>query len=139
MQLESVLYKQVLSHWSRNVGSNRKPVYKSLCTFVQRVISGKIKSTYDLHYVQPSSLDGSSSDVLFYVSKYMLKPSDKVRRLQQALKLNLPEDEYDSVWSVVKPRWVASLNFGFGIYDFQCKGTPVFAGVLSILLLLRII
>lgn len=122
LQLESLLFKSVLFEWRRNYGSTRKPDYRPLCTFIQKFQSGKIKSTYDLHYVCPSPLNGSSSDVPFYVTKYMLKPSNKAIRLQQALKLNLPEDEYNSIWSLIKPRWISSLNFGFGVYGLQPKG-----------------
>lgn len=122
LQFEPILFKAVLAEWRRNYGSKRNPDYRPLCTFVQKFQSGKIKSTFDLHYVCPSSLTGSSCDVPFYVTKYMLKPSNKAIRLQQALKLNLPEDEYNSIWSLVKPRWVSSLNFGFGVYGLQPKG-----------------
>lgn len=122
LQLEPILFKSVLLEWRRNYGSSRQPDYRPLCTFVQKFHAGKIKSTFDLHYVCPSPLNGSSTDVLFYVTKYMLKPSNKAIRLQRALKLNLPEDEYDRIWSKVKPRWISSLNFGFGVYGLQPKG-----------------
>lgn len=122
LQFEPILFKSVLFEWRRNYGSTRKPEYRPLCTFVQKFQSGKLKSTYDLHFVCPSPLNGSSTDVPFYVTKYMLKPSNKAIRLQQALKLNLPEDEYERVWSMVKPRWISSLNFGFGVYGLQSKG-----------------
>lgn len=120
-QLESKLYQVVLSQWKRNYGSSRKPIYKPLCTYIQKFQCGKIKSTYDLHYISPSTLDGTTMDVPFYVTKYMLKPSSKAKRLQQALRLNLSEDEYEHVWNKVKPRWISSLNFGFGVYDYQAK------------------
>ena len=122
INLEDKLFKTVLSYWSRNYGSSRKPVYKPLCTYVRKIICGKVKSTYDFHYVQPSTLDGTTLDVPFYVTKYMLKPSSKAQRLQQALKLNLDHEEYESVWKTVKPRWFSSLNFGFGVYGLQSKG-----------------
>lgn len=132
VHLESVLFKAVLSEWRRNYGSTRKPDYRPLCTFIRKWQSGRIKSTYDLHFVSPSTFNGSTSDVPFYVTKYMLKPSDKSVRLQRALKLNLPEDEYNSIWSVVRPRWISSLNFGFGVYGVQSRDLD-YAERLSIL------
>lgn len=121
INLESLLFKTVLQYWQRNYGSRRSPVYKPLCTYVRKYICGKLHTNYDLHYVTPSTLDGSTLDVPYYVTKYMLKPSDKASRLQSALRLNLPEDEYQDIWSKVKPRWFSSLNFGFGIYGMQVK------------------
>lgn len=63
------------------------------------MIRGELKSTFDFHYVNPSSTREASMDVAFYVTKYMMKPSEKAVRLQRALKLNLPEDEYEDVGS----------------------------------------
>lgn len=120
--LESLLFKTILFEWRRNYGSRRVPDYRPLCTYISKYFCGKLKSTYDCHFVCPSSLNGTSNDVPFYVTKYMLKPSNKVIRLQRALKLNLPEDEFDQIWSKVKPRWISSLNFGFGVYGLQPKG-----------------
>lgn len=122
INLEQVLFEGVLRYWCRNYGTNRKPIYKPCCTYIRKFVCGKLKSTYDLHYVVPSSVNGSIMDVPFYVTKYMMKPSDKAERLQQALRLNLSEDEYNDVWKVVKPRWFSSLNFGFGVYGLQAKG-----------------
>lgn len=121
INLEKILFSKVLSYWVRNYGSLRKPIYKPLCTYIRKFVCGKLKSTYDLHFVSPSTLDASTMDVPFYVTKYMLKPSDKATRLQQALMLNLHRDEYDTVWKKVKPRWFSSLNFGFGVYGLQPK------------------
>lgn len=117
--LERTLFSVVLSQWKRNYGSKRNPVYRPLCQYVSKFIHGKLKSTYDLHFVSPSTLNGSTLDVPFYVTKYMLKPSDKSRRIQQALRLNLESEDYDRIWSKVKPRWFSSLNFGFGVYGLQ--------------------
>lgn len=119
INLEKKLFDTVLSYWQRNYGSRRNPDYRPLCTYVSKVVCGKIKSTYELHYIVPNPINGTSNDVNYYVTKYMMKPSDRASRLQQALKLNLSEEEYSEVWRVVKPRWVASLNFGFGVYGLQ--------------------
>lgn len=112
LNLESVIFKVVLSQWQRNYGSRRSPDYKPLCTFVRYFKHGKMRSTYDCHYVNPILTDGCESDVAFYVSKYMVKESDKLVNLQRALRLNLSDDEYNSVWKIVRPRWSASPLFG---------------------------
>lgn len=122
--LESKIREVVLSQWVRNYGSRRSPVYKPLCTYVSKYIFGQKKSTYDLHYVSPSTIDGSSSDVAFYVTKYMLKFDKHSNSLQSALKLNLNPLEYREVWNKVKSRWISSLNFGFGVYGLQVKDLP---------------
>lgn len=120
--LENIMWHALLDEWKRNVSSNRRnPDYVKLLTYKRKYRFGKMISNYDLHYVQPSISDGIAS-VAFYVTKYMLKRSDKETRLQQALKLNLPEDEYDLVWDLVHSRVDTSLFFGlnpnpFGDFD----------------------
>lgn len=127
LQLESVMFKEVLSEWKRNVSPIvwneskqrfeqewRNPEYEPLCTYVRRFIHGKLRTNYDLHYVRPDSSDNGEADVGFYVLKYMLKPSDRETRLRRALHLNLPEDEYEKVWSLVRPRHFESECFGLG-------------------------
>ena len=112
VNLQSILYRTVLSQWKRKVGgSKRKPVYKPLCTFQKKFYRGKVYSNYDLHFVTPS-LDDSCADVAFYVTKYLLKRSDKDTRLQQALRLNLSPEEYESTWNLVRSRIDSSLFLG---------------------------
>ena len=110
--LEGTMFKALLSEWRRNYGSTRNPIYKPLCTYTRRFIRGKLYSNYDLHYVRPFNGSDGSSDVAFYVLKYMLKDSDRATRLQQSLRLNLDPDEYERVWSIVRPRYFTSLRFG---------------------------
>lgn len=111
--LERSMFSTLLSNWTRRVGgSNKFPNYVPLCTYVRRYRFGKISTNYDLHYVNENySMDGSAN-VAFYVLKYMLKPSDRARRLQQALRLNLSESEYNRYWSIIKPRYWKSHDFG---------------------------
>ena len=124
-QLEKLMFDTVLSEWKRNVATpvwsekkqrfvvnTRSPVWKPCCTYIRRFVRGKLSSTYDLHYVLPFASKNCELDVAFYVLKYMMKPSDKAERLRRALALNLPEDEFESVWSLVKPRHFESENFG---------------------------
>lgn len=112
LSFEFNAFHTVLNYWSINVGSKRSPKYIPLCTFVQKFSRGKLRSTYDFHYVEPSSSGDSSSDVAFYVLKYMLKPSDRAQKLQQALHLNLEPDLYRKIWATIKPRYFKSLGFG---------------------------
>lgn len=124
LNLQHLLFNKVLSEWKRNITENliefrgklvqdwRNPVWKPLCTYVRKFVRGKLRTNYDLHYVNPITSDGGTADVGFYVLKYMMKPSDRAQRLQQALRLNLDEEEYDQVWSLVKPDVFYSLHFG---------------------------
>lgn len=129
VNLEKVLYKEVLEHWQRNIAkcvdkkgkivpNTRSPQYVNLCKFVARWYGGKLHSTYDLHYVVPSP-NGDSVDVGFYVTKYMLKDSEQLDKIKSKLYFVLPEDEFDKVWKVVRTRHFQSLNFGFGTYEYQ--------------------
>lgn len=110
--LESSMRSILLEQWKRNYGSRSHPRYESLCTYVCKYIRGKWRSNYDLHYVNPNFSDKGVADVGFYVLKYMLKPSYRTVRLQRALRLNLDPDEYESIWSEVKPRFFKSHDFG---------------------------
>lgn len=113
MNLEHQYFHVVLSQWKRNIGSTRNPVWKLCCTYVRKMVRGRLKSTYDFHYIDPRPSGGDTCDVPFYVTKYMLKHSDREERLQRALHLNLPEDEYESTWSLVRTRSFASIHFGY--------------------------
>lgn len=123
MNLESLGFITVLKYWRRNYGSKRNPDWKPLLTFKQYYIGNKLHGTYDFHYVQPLR-DGSQSDVSYYVTKYLFKPSDKTNKLRSAIKLNASSDEeFKKIWNEIKPRCFASLNFGYGLYDFKVKGS----------------
>lgn len=139
LSLEKRLFDEVLSEWKRNVSDVfikfrgkmvrdwRHPVWKPLCTYVRKFVDGRLRSNFDLHYCNPVLSSGGFSDVAFYVLKYMMKPSDRARSLQQALRLNLPEDEYNSVWSLVRPRHFESEALGLGRADWnQVDGHRVY-------------
>lgn len=111
-QLETSLRDVVFKEWRRNYGSNRNPIWKPLFTYHRKYVSGEIHTNFDLHFVTERSTPNGSVDVSYYVSKYLLKPSSKEIRLQQALRLNLPEDEYQDVWNLVKSRCLVSKFFG---------------------------
>lgn len=112
ISLQKRLFDTVFSEWRRNYGSTRAPIWRPLSLFVERFSGGELKRTFDLHYVQPYQGSSSFLSVAFYVIKYMLKPSSRAVRLQQALHLNLPPGEYEKVWSLVRPRYFKSLDFG---------------------------
>lgn len=112
MNLESVMFRELLHEWRRNYGSNRKPVYRPLCTYRTKMIGGKLRTNYDLHYVNPRVGSSDCSSVAFYVLKYMMKPSDRQTKLQQALRLNLSPEEYADIWRLVHCRYIDSLGFG---------------------------
>lgn len=112
LNLENLMWHAILKEWRRNYGSNRKPVWKPLLTYKQCYRRGSIHSTYDFHYMNDSSTLNGNSDVAFYVTKYMFKPSDRAVKLQQALKLNLPSEEYEDIWKLIKPGFTASPGFG---------------------------
>lgn len=110
--LETSLRKLVLSEWKRNYGSDRVPIWKPLLTFRQKYVGSKRYSNFDLHYCVNHSTEKGVDDVAFYVTKYILKPSVKEARLQQALRLNYDIDEYDEIWKIVRSRSFVSKGFG---------------------------
>lgn len=117
VNLEKTVFEEVLKEWRRNYGSTRNPDYRPLLTFIQKYRGGKLQSTYNCHFVVPSSLFGTTDDVSFYVSKYLLKDSEWKDKIKRGLFSHCPFDEAQEVWNKVRPRSISSLNFGFGIYD----------------------
>lgn len=116
--LERTVWEEILKEWRRNYGSTRNPDYRPLLTFIQRMRNGKLNSTYECHYVTPSVVDGTTQDVSFYVSKYLIKDSEWKDKLKRNIYGHSESiEEANEVWSIVRPRAISSLNFGFGIYD----------------------
>lgn len=105
LQLHDIFLKE----WSVNIGTNRKPKYKPLCTYK---ITRKSRN-FDLHYVNPSLSNDAESDVAYYVSKYMLKYDNYVDSLKSALFYNIPDyDEFKEVWQKIRPRFLLSKHYG---------------------------
>lgn len=123
LSLQTVMFDEVLSEWKRNFGTRKNPDYKPLCTYVRKVVHGKLRTNFDLHYVNPSLSLGGEADVAFYVLKYMMKPSNRLIRLQRALHMNLPEDEYEDIWKLVRTRHFESEGFGLGTSDYTKVGS----------------
>ena len=65
-----------------------------------------------MHYVNPALTKSGITDCAFYVLKYMLKDSERANRLQQALKLNYEQSDYEFIWNIVKPSSQWSKGFG---------------------------
>lgn len=105
---ENKYWHHILSLWRRNYGSRRVPLWKPLLTYIYR--NGK--STYDFHYVDPNLSPDGEDDVAFYVTKYVLKFNDYVRRLKSALFFNLDTKQFSETWQLVKPRLLMSKGFG---------------------------
>lgn len=114
LSLTPKLYDSIKSFWAENVGSLKKPFYQPLFTFQRKYYRGKLFTNYDTHFVVPSLTSSGYNSVAFYCCKYLFKVSDKETRLQQALRLNLPEDEYNAVWPIVKSGCYSSPSFGLG-------------------------
>lgn len=110
--LESKIRNVLFHEWKRNYGTDKFPVWKPLFTYRTKYIAGKRFSNFDCHYVTPYSTEKGDDDVAFYVTKYVLKPSDKEKRLQQALSLNLDPIEYEDTWNLVRSRCLCSKGFG---------------------------
>ena len=94
------------------VGKNARS--ELLFTYAEKWRNGKLTKNFDTHFVVPSYTCDGVSSLAFYVSKYLLKSNPKEKRLQQAFKLNLDEDEYESSWRIVKSRSLRSSSFGLG-------------------------
>lgn len=111
-QLECIVRNTIFSEWKRNYGSDKFPIWKPLFTYRTKYSCGKRYSNFDCHYVVPFATEKGEEDVAFYVTKYCLKPSDYESRIQSALRLNLPSDEYEEVWNIVRSRCLCSKGFG---------------------------
>ena len=133
-QIEPYLRRVLSQQWKRNtaycfnkrgecVSNTRSPRYEPLYQYHQKYVGGILYKNFDLHYVVPHSTENGSDDVAFYVTKYLLKSSDKEIRLQQALRLNLSKEEYDEVWSLVKSKVLCSKAFGDCTFEQLLKVT----------------
>lgn len=117
LNLEHCMFDAVKLEWRRNLGSTRNPIWQPLFTYVRKMVRGRLNMNFDLHYVNPRTSPNGELDVAFYVSKYMVKESQHDKKLQSALKLNLPLDEYHKIWNLVRSRTFTSVGFGFNDSD----------------------
>lgn len=122
--LEDSLYKAVFHYWALNKGTRKHPVYEPLFRYAKQWKNGKCFTNFDLHWVDPSLTDGNEQNVAFYVSKYIMKTSEKEEKRKSFLSLNMPEDEFLSVWSIVKSRMSMSKGFGCdGVFETRFNET----------------
>lgn len=110
----------LFKHWQRNIGSRTHPLYQDLCEYRESYRRGKIRKTYDFHYVNPLTTKGGTTDVAFYVLKYMLKGMSS-RKTKQAIFLNYEPGEAERIWNRIKDRREYSLGFGLDV-DYSKKG-----------------
>lgn len=69
-------------------------------------------TNFDLHYVDPTKTKDGTSNVAYYVTKYIMKGSARDQRRQQFLRLNLNEEQYKAAWNTIKCRMLASKGLG---------------------------
>lgn len=110
--LEKELYTLVFKYWAINVGTRKNPVYEPLFTYRKRFYGGRVYTNFDLHWVDPSLSTEGESNVAYYVSKYIMKGSERDVKRQRFLRLNLSEAEYESAWKVVRCRMTCSKGLG---------------------------
>lgn len=102
-------------NWAVNVGTKKFPKYEPLYTYVCRPDSSSptgFKTTFDCHYVDPRATDAGTDDVAFYVSKYIMKTSDKEIHRKVFLRAVLSESEFTEFWKIVRSRMLISKGFG---------------------------
>lgn len=102
------LYDIIRNNWSINIGTNRKPLYEPLFTYV----NNHFGRNYDLHYIEPQL--GHDNDVSFYVSKYITKYDSYINTLIRKIKLDtsISPEETSQLISKIRPRLLISKNFG---------------------------
>lgn len=110
------LWKTILDNWKTNVSNSDKfPIYEPNLIYKENMQFGIKRRNYDVQFVDSTLSSNSISNVSFYTIKYMLKPNPKIAKRQQALRLNLDEEEYNFIWNTIKPKNFVSK--GFGLYD----------------------
>lgn len=112
LSLEAQLRTCVRKYWAENVGTRKNPIYYPRFKYARKWSFGKVYTNFDLHWVDPSLTRDQTANVGYYVSKYMMKGSDRDSRRQQFLRLNLTEDEYQAVWKVIRCRMTCSKGLG---------------------------
>lgn len=113
--LEKALWSAVFKYWSINVGTRKQPVYEPLFTYKKRYSGSKVYTNFDLHYVDPGLSTDGTNNVVYYVSKYMMKGSEKEDKLQQFLALNFSASQFDEIWKIVKSRMLISKGLGLNV------------------------
>lgn len=123
-RLEKKLRDACFKYWAVNIGTRKNPVYEQCFTYARKFYGRKCYTNFDLHYVDPAgrasfSLNASpklaesgSKNVIFYVTKYLMKGSERDQKRQQFLRLNLDDSQYRYAWNIIKCRMTISKGFG---------------------------
>lgn len=118
----SRMFWTLLKLWRHNSGSTKFPVWEPYTRFVSR--NGR--RNYDFQYINEHVHGNNSMNVTHYVTKYVLKFDDWVVKKQQALHLNLEQEEYKRIWQYLKPRLLISKHFGDNSKYFKDYVAPSF-------------
>lgn len=112
--LESELFDLFKLHWSKNIGTNRKPIYEPFFQYVRYYSHGRVHTNFDLHLIEPRlKVDGkldTMQDVSFYVSKYLCKYNDNKLRIK--VKNYYIPTEAHYIMETIKCRRITSVSFG---------------------------
>lgn len=110
----------IFRNWKRNIGTQHYPLWQDLSEYRESYRGGRIRRTYDFHFVNPLTTKGGITDVAFYVLKYMLKGMQE-KDTQRAIYLNYEKWEAQKIWDTVKNRREYSLGFGLDV-DYSKQG-----------------
>lgn len=107
----------IKSEWRTNVAKSTKfPKWEYNSLFHSRLIHGKLKSPFDLHYIECGSSSNGFSDVSYYVTKYILKENPRLEKLKCKLDM-LDHDCFVKNCKFLTPRVFQSHGFGSLIPD----------------------
>lgn len=122
--LEKALYDAVFKYWSINVGTRKHPVYEPLFTYRKRYVGGMVHTNFDLHWVDPGIRNTEGThNVVYYVTKYMMKSSEKEQKLQQFLALNFSKEQFAEIWKTIKSKMMISKGLGLNV-SFETIEVP---------------
>ena len=111
------LFKDILKHWTKNVGSSRVPIYLDMCRYIRK------GNNYNYHcdFVDTSPL--RKFGLSFYFSKYMFKADPYIHKLLQKISLDdsLTPAESRELIHDLKPRYIKSPKFGCIESEVQSK------------------
>lgn len=119
--LEKMLWQGVFKYWAINVGTRKHPVYEKLFTYRKRILGSKVFTNFDLHYVDPGLTTDGVDNVAYYVTKYLMKGSDKERRRQQFLALNLSPEDYHDFYNTIKCKLTISKGLGLDAHFYTVE------------------
>lgn len=104
--ISQVLQNLIFDHWSINIGTNRKPIFEPLFTFV--IKNGR--SNFDFHPI--TMRNGDMSDAFFYATKYVTKYDTYTDNIRKFFFASMSPEDYKRYWNLWKPRLLLSKRFG---------------------------